>query len=104
MVSELGNVVFDEWVGLGMPSVKAIVDTSDTISYFQETELRWDVGDLVETLIDTSIQYRTFSLSLSSGNSSFFELYSREYSSGSLDPKIGFITGEKLDEILILLL
>ena len=88
LVSELGNVVFDEWVGLGMPSVKAIVDTSDTISYFQETELRWDVGELVETLIDTSIQYRTFSLSLSSGNSSFFELYSREYSSGSLDPKI----------------
>ena len=88
LVSELGNLVFDEWVDLGISSFKSIVDTSDTIGYLQETELRWNAGNLVETLIDTSTSYRTFSLSLSSGTSSFFELYSREYSSGSLDPKI----------------
>ena len=88
LVSELGNVVFDEWVGVGIPSVEVVIDTSDTISTFQETVLKWDIGSLVETIIDTSTLHRTFSLSLPSGSSSFFELYSREYSSGSLDPKI----------------
>ena len=88
LVSELGNLVFDEWVGLGIPSFEVITDTSDTISYYQETELKWDVGNIIETLIDTSILNRTFSLSLPTGSNSFFELYSREYSSGSLDPKI----------------
>ena len=88
LVSELGNVVFDEWVGLGIPSVEVVVDTSDTVSSFQETVLKWDIGGLVETIIDTSTLFRTFSLSLPSGSSSFFELYSREYSSGGLDPKI----------------
>ena len=88
LVSELGNVVFDEWVGLGIPSVEVVVDTSDTVSSFQETVLKWDIGSLVETIIDTLTLFRTFSLSLPSGNSSFFELYSREYSSGGLDPKI----------------
>ena len=88
LVSELGNVVFDEWVFLGIPSVEVVIDTSDTISTFQETVLKWDIGSLVETIIDTSTFYRTFSLSLPSGSSSFFELYSREYSSGGLDPKI----------------
>ena len=88
LISELGDVVYDEWVGVGMPSVEVVIDTSDTISTFQETVLKWDIGSLVETIIDTSTLYRTFSLSLPSGSSSFFELYSREYSSGSLDPKI----------------
>ena len=88
LVSELGNVVFDEWVGLGIPSAEAVIDTSDTISTFQETVLKWDIGSLIETIIDTLTLHRTFSLSLPSGSSSFFELYSREYSSGSLDPKI----------------
>ena len=88
LVSELGNVVFDEWVGLGIPSTEAVIDTSDTVNTFQETILKWDIGDLVETIIDTLTLHRTFSLSLPSGSGSFFELYSREYSSGSLDPKI----------------
>ena len=88
LVYELRNVVFDEWVGLGIPSVEVVIDTSDTVSTFQETVLKWDIGSIVETIIDTSVLYRTFSLSLPSGSGSFFELYSREYSSGSLDPKI----------------
>ena len=88
LVSELGNVVYDEWVVLGTPSVEVVIDTSDTISTFQETVLKWDIVSLVETIIDTLTLHRTFSLSLPSGSSSFFELYSREYSSGSLDPKI----------------
>ena len=88
LVSELGNVVYDEWVNVGIPSVEVVIDTSDTISTFQETVLKWDIGSLVETIIDTLTLHRTFSLSLPSGSSSFFELYSREYSSGSLDPKI----------------
>ena len=88
LVSELGNLNFDEWVGLGIPSVEVVIDTSDTVRNFQETVLKWDIGILVETIIDTLTLNRTFSLSLPSGNSSFFELYSREYSSGSLDPKI----------------
>ncbi len=88
LVSELGNVDFDEWVSLGIPSIEVVIDTSDTVSTFQETILKWDIGSLVETIIDTSTLYRTFSLSLPSGSSSFLELYSREYSSGSLDPKI----------------
>ena len=88
LVSELGNLVFDEWVGLGVPSVEVVIDTSDTVSTFQETVLKWDIGSLVGAIIDTATLYRTFSLSLPSGSNSFFELYSREYSSGSLDPKI----------------
>ena len=88
LVSELGNVVYDEWVNVGIPSVEVVIDTSDTISIFQETVLKWDIGSLVETIIDTLTPHRTFSLSLPSESSSFFELYSREYSSGSLDPKI----------------
>ena len=88
LVSELGYVVYDEWVGVGTPSVEVVIDTSDTISTFQETVLKWDIASLVETIIDTLTLHRTFSLSLPSGSSSFFELYSREYSSGSLDPKI----------------
>ena len=88
LVSELGDITFDEWVGLGIPSIEVVVDTSDTVSTFQETVFKWDIGSLVETIIDTSTIHRTFSLSLPSGSNSFFELYSREYSSGSLDPKI----------------
>ena len=88
LVSELGNLVFDDWVGLGIPFVEAVVDTSDTAGTFQETVFKWDIFSLFETIVDTSALYRTFSLSLPSGDGSFFELYSREYSSGSLDPKI----------------
>ena len=39
LVSELGNVVYDEWVNVGIPSVEVVIDTSDTISTFQETVL-----------------------------------------------------------------
>ena len=88
LASELSNISFDEWINLGIPSIEVVIDSSDTVSTFQETVLKWDIGSLVETIIDTSTIHRTFSLSLPSGSNSFFELYSREYSSGSLDPKI----------------
>ena len=60
LVSELGNVVYDEWVNVGIPSVEVVIDTSDTISTFQETVLKWDIGSLVEIIIDTSTLHRTF--------------------------------------------
>ena len=88
LVSELNDVSFDNWVDLGMPFVDAMIDTSDSVASFQQTVLKWDLGMILETIIDTSILYRTLSLSLPSESSSFFELYSREYNSGSLDPKI----------------
>ena len=88
LVSELGNVTFDEWIILGIPFIEVVIDTSDTVSTFQKTVFKWDIGSLVETIIDTSTIHRTFSLSLPSSSNSFFDLYSREYSSGSLDPKI----------------
>ena len=31
-----------------------VIDTSDTVSAFQETVLKWDIGSLAETIIDTS--------------------------------------------------
>ena len=71
LVSELRNVAYDEWVNVGIPSVEVVIDTSDTISTFQETVLKWDIGSLVETIIDTLTLHRTFSLSLPSGSSSF---------------------------------
>ena len=40
LVSELGNLNFDEWVGLGIPSVEVVLDTSDTVRNFQETVLK----------------------------------------------------------------
>ena len=74
---------------MGSPNVSIISDTSDTISHFQESILFWELSDLINTLTDTTISDRTFSLSFSGNmDSSFIELYSREYSSGSLDPKI----------------
>ena len=49
----------------------------------------WELSDLINTLTDTTIPDRTFSLSFSENmDSTFIELYSREYSSGDLDPKI----------------
>lgn len=88
LITELGNIEFDEWMGLGIPLVEVLIDTSDTTSFFQKTVLKWDIYSLVETIIDTTTLHRTFSLSLPPSSNSFFDLYSREYDSGSLDPKI----------------
>ena len=89
LVTDLSEIDLTQWTNLGLPLVSIISDTSDTISHFQETVLVWDLSSSVESLIDTSNLYRTFSISLGTQQTdSFVELFSREYSSGSLDPKI----------------
>ena len=89
LVTDLSEIDLTQWNHLGLPLVSIISDTSDTISHFQETVLEWDISSSAESLIDTSNLHRTFSLSLGPQQTySFVELFSREYSSGSLDPKI----------------
>ena len=89
LTTDLGEIDFTQWNNLGLPVVSIISDTSDTNSHFQETVLAWDISSSVQTLIDTSNLHRTFSISLGTQQTdSFVELFSREYSSGSLDPKI----------------
>jgi len=89
LVTDLSEIDLTHWNNLGLPLVSIISDTSDTVSHFQETVLVWDISSSVESLIDTSNLYRTFSISLGPQQTdSFVELFSREYNSGSLDPKI----------------
>ena len=88
-VDQFNNLDFNAWSNLGFPKITVISDTSDTISHFQESVLSWELSTLIDTLIDTLTSYRTFSLSFpDDSDSSFIELYSREYSAGGLDPKI----------------
>ena len=88
-VNQFSDIGLSQWTNLGFPNVSIISDTSDTISHFQESVLDWELSDLINTLTDTTIFDRTFSLSFSENmDSTFIELYSREYSSGDLDPKI----------------
>ena len=88
-INQFTDIGISQWNNLGAPNVSIISDTSDTISHFQESILVWELSDLINTLTDTTISDRTFSLSfLGNLDSSFIELYSREYSSGNLDPKI----------------
>ena len=87
-VDQFNDLDFN-WSNLGFPKITVISDTSDTISHFQESVLSWGLSTIIDTLTDTLTSYRTFSLSFPDNvDSSFIELYSREYSSGSLDPKI----------------
>tara|TARA_A100001015_G_scaffold317639_1_gene435166 strand:+ start:192 stop:1403 length:1212 start_codon:yes stop_codon:yes gene_type:complete len=89
LVTDLSEIDLTQWNNLGLPLVSLISDTSDTVSHFQETVLSWDISSSVNSLIDTSNLHRTFSISLGPQQTdSFVELFSREYSSGSLDPKI----------------
>ena len=86
-LADLSNIDFSSWSNLGSPAIDVITDTSDTVSQFQETSLSWNLSSISESLIDTTKLYRTFALSYGA-DESFIELFSREYSSGSLDPKI----------------
>ena len=80
---------FSDWNDLGTPNISVRSDTSDTISFFQESVLSWDLTQQITSLTDTTNYHRTFSLSFSNEfDSSFIELFSREYSAGTLDPKI----------------
>ncbi len=87
--AELYDLEFSSWNDLGTPDISVRSDTSDTISFFQESVLSWDLTQQISSLTDTTNHYRTFSLSFSEdSDSSFVELFSREYSAGTLDPKI----------------
>ena len=88
-VDDLYDLDFSNWNDLGAADISVRSDTSDTISFFQESVLAWDLTQQIASLIDTTNYYRTFSLSFSDeSDSSFIELFSREYSAGTLDPKI----------------
>ena len=88
-IANLYDLDFSNWNDLGTPNISFRSDTSDTISFFQESVLAWDLTQQITTLTDTTNYHRTFSLSFSDeSNSSFIELFSREYSAGPLDPKI----------------
>ena len=87
--ANLYDLDFSNWNDLGMPNISIRSDTSDTISFFQESVLSWDLAEQINSLTDTANYHRTFSLSFSNeSDSSFIELFSREYSAGALDPKI----------------
>ena len=87
--ANLYDLDFSGWNDLGPPNISVRSDTSDTISFFQETVLSWDLMPQITSLIDTANYHRTFSLSFSDPSDSLFiELFSREYSAGTLDPKI----------------
>tara|TARA_Y100001970_G_scaffold271430_1_gene366663 strand:- start:1685 stop:2899 length:1215 start_codon:yes stop_codon:yes gene_type:complete len=88
-IADLYDLDFSSWNELGTPNISVRSDTSDTISFFQETILSWDLSPQIISLSDTTNYHRTFSLSFFNGSdSSFVELFSREYNAGSLDPKI----------------
>ena len=90
-MSQLKEIDRSQWTNLGTPINKIVSDTSDTVSHFQETILSWDLLSLVDPLTDTTNLdlSRTFSISfLENTDNSFIELYSREFSAGSVDPKI----------------
>mgnify|MGYP000388957938 CR=1 FL=1 len=86
-LADLTDINFLAWSNLGSPLVEVAFDTSDTVSQFQETSLTWNLSSISQSLIDTTKLHRTFALSYVSSES-FTELFSREYNSGSLDPKI----------------
>ncbi|MBH09433.1 MAG: hypothetical protein CMG74_03595 [Candidatus Marinimicrobia bacterium] len=74
-----------ESVGTGLINVKR-----DSLDIFSQTEISWDLLQ-IEHLMTDSVQsnmYRTFIIILDSGDSTFLELYSREATTGSKDPKI----------------
>ena len=88
-IANLYDLDFSNWNDLGTPNISVRSDTSDTISFFQESVLAWDLTQQITSLIDTANYHRTFSISFSNElDSSFIELFSREYSAGALDPKI----------------
>ena len=90
-MNQLKDIDLSQWTNLGIPNVSVATDTSDTISHFQESILSWDLSVLLDSLTDTTDVdlHRTFSISFSENvDSSFIKIYSREYSSGSMDPNI----------------
>ena len=82
---------FSEWVDLDRPSTSQVIDTTDTVQIYTETVLSWEISEVLPTLMDTtdSNLVRTFGIGFPENlDGTFLEIYSREYSSGSQDPKI----------------
>ena len=82
---------FSQWVDLDRPSISQVIDTTDTAQIYAETVLSWEISEVLPTLMDTtdSNLVRTFGIGFPENlDSTFLEIYSREYSSGSQDPKI----------------
>jgi len=82
---------FSQWADLDRPSISQVIDTTDTAQTYAETVLSWEISEILPTLMDTtdSNLVRTFGIGFPENlDSTFLEIYSREYSSGSQDPKI----------------
>ena len=82
---------FTQWTNLDRPVISQAADTTDTSQFFTETVLSWEISELLPTLIDTtdSNLVRTFGIGFSEPlDSQFLNIFSREYSPGSQDPKI----------------
>ena len=89
----LSSIDLNNWQYLDLSSnVSSIIDTSDTSNSFQQSVIKWGLDStFMKVLTDTSNSkiYRTFAVTLGSNSGSdFLEFLSREFSPGSLDPKI----------------
>tara|TARA_B100001250_G_scaffold75315_1_gene61608 strand:+ start:177 stop:1394 length:1218 start_codon:yes stop_codon:yes gene_type:complete len=89
----LNSIDLNNWQYLDLnTNVSSIIDTSDTSSSFQQSVIKWELDStFMKILTDTSNSniYRTFAVALGPNSTSeFLELLSREFSAGSLDPKI----------------
>ncbi len=85
------NFSFSGWFDLEKPSASQVMDTTDTVQIDIETVLSWEISEILPTLMDTtdSNLVRTFGIGFPENlDSTFLEIYSREYSPGSQDPKI----------------
>ena len=88
---------FADWIDLDRPDISQVTDTTDSSEFFKETVLSWEISTLMSTLADTtdSNLVRTFGIGFLGGgpwpeysDSSFLNIFSREYSPGEQDPKI----------------
>ena len=59
--ADLYDLEFSSWNDLGTPDISVRSDTSDTISFFQESVLSCDLTQQINSLTDTTNHYRTFS-------------------------------------------
>ena len=75
------------WQPVGAGTITAETDSS---GLFTQTVISWDLVSLIEALTDTvdSNLVRSFAMTLGFDDSTFLEIYSREATTGSKDPKI----------------
>ena len=75
------------WQPVGAGTITAETDSS---GLFTQTVISWDLVSLIEALTDTvdSNLVRSFAMTLGFDDSTFLEIYSREATTGSKDPKV----------------